>query len=248
MIPFAHLRTKRISVTMRELTLSEGIALCRMPGHAHEAVTTAFLRFVASGADKPRDSYITDPLLWTVEERIRLVAHYLSHVADDGPDFSIGDQRFSSYVDLVADDFQAEVAIGQVGDRPRILRPLLGVHAQLLERVCASRGDWLIGAMACRLDDAGMPDPSIELASMDEVASLAWIKGRIDSIKGLPESDFEQAYMAYISQPDLRQFFRVDFGDDGMVCLPIDVKETGIPPARFRAHSCISQTTRSLFE
>jgi hypothetical protein len=185
--------------------------------------------------------------LWTVQERLRVVTHYIAHVADDGPDFSIGEYHFSQYVDLVADEFLDAKPIGEVGGQPMVIRPLLGVHAQLLERVCTDAGEWLIGAMACRIEEQGEQSNPAALIALDEVASLDWIKGRIAKLRGLPESEFEQVYMAYAAQPGLSQFFRIEFGDEGIVCLPIDDKEAGIPPARFRALSCVSQTTRSLF-
>lgn len=247
MIPFAHLRTKRVSVTLSELTLDQGIALCRMPGASHEHVATQFLRYVAAGADKPRDTYVTDPLLWTVEERLRVVTHYMAHVSDDGPDFSIGDRRFTDYAELTVDEFVDFTPIGEVGGRKMVLRPLLGVHAQLLERVCEDAGEWLIGAMACCLEDEADLSSPADLASLDEVGGLKWVQKRIEALRARPESETDQLYLAFASRPSMRQFFRIDFGDEGIVCMPVEEGEVGAPPARFRAHTCVSQTTRSLF-
>jgi len=247
MIAFAHLRTKRVSVQMRELTLGEAEGICGIPGRMHEQVCTQFLRYVASGATQPTPSFVTDPVLWTVEERMRVVTQYLSQVADDGPDFSIGNQNFSTYVDLAADNYQAQIDLGDVGGKALVIRPLLGVHAQLLERVCEKRGDWIIGAMACQVQERGEEASAAQLAVMDDVSSLAWIKDRTAAFKAMPESDAERVHIAYMNRPELVQFFRLDFDNEGVICLPVDDKEAGADPARFRAISCLSRTARSLF-
>jgi hypothetical protein len=134
--------------------------VCRLPADRHEATTTEFLRRVADGAQAPTPAYVTDPRLWTVEERARVVCHYLSQVSDSGPDFAVGDGKFSDYVKFDADLSSTEVKLGEVAGKERVLRPLLGVHVELLERMCTGRGDWLHGVIACQVHEAGQPEPT----------------------------------------------------------------------------------------
>jgi len=105
MITFPYTRTRRVAVRMAELVLGEAIAICKLPGERHELTATHLLRAIAKNAEKPiADRYVTDPRLWTIEERTLLIATYLAHVTPDGPDFSIGrDAKLSDYIDFTAD-------------------------------------------------------------------------------------------------------------------------------------------------
>ncbi|WP_197714678.1 hypothetical protein, partial [Nitrosomonas supralitoralis] len=88
MIHFPILRTRRLTVQLKELSIGESIAIAAMPSHLEEAVTTAFLLkavATAKGIENPAD--------WTVQERMMVVCHYLASVSDDGPDFAVGDGR-----------------------------------------------------------------------------------------------------------------------------------------------------------
>ena len=241
---FPHTRTRRLSVRLVELSLGEGMELAKLPAERHELTATEMLRFAAKNAEQPQPGFVANPLLWTVEERMLLVTSYLAHVADDGPDFSVGNARLSDYVmfdrDLPADS----VDLGLVAGVERGLRPLLGAHVQALETTCKSRGDWIIGAIACQMFPKGTPEP--DWVSMSDVAMLEWLDNSIARIKALPESMFEEVFAAYWTGADaLAHFFRVDFDDQGIVCLPSD-KEAGHGPARFLASACISRVSKAL--
>lgn len=258
MISFAYLRTKRIAVRLRELKLGEAIAICKLPADRLELTVSEFLRHVADGAERPTDRHITDPRLWTVGERTRVVCHYLSHTSDGGMDFEVGDGgRLSHYVEL-AQDLPAEtVKVGQVGGVDVSIWPLLGIQAEMLERLCKSRGDWVIGMMACQVGTHPLPD----LTAIGELAALQAVSDRIDAVKTMPESAFEELVAAYArGQAALQHFFVIGHDDQGLVCLPRDRTEQagdeataekeggGLKyPARFPALSCVSATTRTLF-
>ena len=94
MIHFPILRTRRLTVQLRELPIAESIAVASMPPHLYEASCTAFLR----GAIETVDG-ISDPAQWTVQERTLAVCHYLACTLEDGPDFAVGNGRFSDYLD-----------------------------------------------------------------------------------------------------------------------------------------------------
>lgn len=251
MILFPHLRTHRIAVRLRELTLADAIAVCKIPAERHELTTTEFLRFVARDAEKPQDRYITDPRLLTVEERTLLVCHYLSQVSDDGPDFSIGSEgRLSDYVVFDADIKTEQVDLGEIGGKRLVMRPLLGLHAEVLERCCSTGGDWLIGAMGCQISEAGEALP--DWSALSDIQALEWVKARIDAVRALGESEFEDRLAVYTDgRAAMHHFFTPNFDAAGLVYEPNereDEQEAGPKnPARFLAVSCISRTTRRFF-
>lgn len=246
MIIFPSLRTKRIAVTLREIALGEAVAVCRMPADRHEATTTEFLRRVADGAKAPTPAYVTDPRLWTVEERARLVCHYLSQVSDTGADFAVGKQKLSDFITFDADLITPEVKLGEVAGTQKVLRPLLGVHAELLERVCSERGDWLVGVIACQVHEADQPAP--DYLAMTDVDLLEWIRKRMDQVKGLAESDFEAIYRAWEQgRSEIEHFFIWFVDDEGICFFPKSMEAGSVTPARFHALPCISRGTRDLF-
>lgn len=244
MLLFQPIKTRRVCVRLKELTIGQAIALCKLPGERHELLTTEFLRQVAADAEAPSALYVTDPRMWTVQERTRLVCHYLAQVADDGPDFSVGSGKLTDYMDFTADLMTASVEMN-VPDVPNwTFVPLLGYHAELLERSCESRGDWLIGSMACQALPMGFEDA---MADMTDVEQLVELQRRVDAIKDLPESEFELLLASYdqACTGELRHFLDLGFDDAGILFEPKG--GTGLAPARFRSHSCIGVAARSLF-
>lgn len=248
MIIFPGLRTKRISVTLRELTLNESIAVCRLPADRPEATATEFLRRTADGAKAPATGYVTDPRLWTVEERARLVCHYLSQVSESGADFGVGENgKLSDYLRFDADLAVTEVKLGKVAGKDRVLRPLLGAHVEVLERICNGRGDWLHAVIACQLHVEGEAPP--DYASLTDVQMFEWCSGRLEALRKLPESDYEALYLAWAQgRRDIEHFFVTAVDDEGIMFWPQNMTEAGNKnPVRFHALPCISEGTRVLF-
>lgn len=244
MISFPYTRTRRIAVRLVELDIGEAIGICKLPASRHEVTATHLLRAIAKGAEKPLDRYVTDPRLWTVEERTMLIATYLAHVTPDGPDFAVGGGKMSDYIDLVADSTQDQADLGEVAGERRVLRPLLGVHAEALETLCATQGDWMIGRLACQLFTASDDVP--DYANTGDVAMLDWVQGRMEKLRKLPESDFEALYLAYAQgAAGLRHFMNLAQDDHGMVCEPLEGGGL-LSPARFLAISCIGSLAKSL--
>lgn len=247
MITFPHIRTRRISVRLRELRLDDSIAILKLPGDRHELCTTELLRRIADQAQAPRPGYVTDPRLWTLEERALLVCNYLMLVSDDGPDFSVGEGTMSSYVELSADLSMDEVALGKIGDVECAMRPMLGLHAEVLESMCTNRLEWVIGAMAVQIIERGAA--GIEWADLGQADLIKALRDRMATIRALPESEFEAMLAAFFSgQSKLYHFMHPVIGDDGVTWARLDQKEgAGMQPARFRPISCISPATRGLF-
>jgi hypothetical protein len=247
MILFPYLRTRRVAVQLLELSLGNAIALCKLPPDRHEAVTTEFLKMVARNIEKPTERHITDPRMMTVQERTLLVCHYLSQVSDEGADFAVGsDGKLSDYVVFDADLENEFVDLGEVGGKAIRLRPLLGVHVEMLERMCTSRGDWLTGLLACQLEEVGATQP--DFANLTDPQLLEWVKSRFDAVHALPESEFEALYLAYSSGVSKLHHFFSPAVDDGGLVYEVQNTEAGQQyPARFRAISCISKTTQRIF-
>lgn len=245
MILFPFKRTRRVAVELRELTLGESIAICALPASRLEATTTEVLRRIAEKAQEPRPGYVANPRLWTVEERMLVIAHYLSLVQDDGPNFAIGaNAQLSDYVTFDADLLVDQVQLGVVAGAECTMYPLLGIHAEVLELECESRGDWLLGAMACQILSEAPP----AWLEMSDLELRTWVRERIASLKALPESDFEEYLIGYAAgRQQLFHFFRVDFDDAGVVCKLQGEEVEGRASARFPAHTCVGPATRSLF-
>lgn len=242
MLLFQPIKTRRICVRLKELTIGQAIALCKLPADRHELMTTEFLRQAAADAEAPAPGYVTDPRLWTVQERARMVCHYLAQVADDGPDFAVGAGKLTDYLDFTA-DIEADGCASDPGAPGWTFGHLLGGHAELLERSCSTRGDWLLGAMACQAFRIGQEDDLLNLPDIDQLVAL---DRRVEAIKALPESDFENLLAAYdrAAGTVLHHFLQVSFDDDGIV---FEAKGAGLAPARFLADPCIGFAARSLF-
>lgn len=249
MIIFNNIRTKRLAVRLCEISTDEAISVCRLPADRHEATTTEFLRCVAKHAEAPQPGYVTDPRLMTVEERAFLVCNYLARVSAEGADFRVGETgKLTDYVNFGDDLLRDRVVMGVVAGVERFLVPLLGLHAEILEQLCSSRGDWVMGMLACQIHEAGKEPP--DYPNMASVALLEWCSSRIAAIRAMPESEFEEMYVAYARcKPELRHFFVLSADDHGIAFDPqLEAQEAGQNhPARFRALSCISEFTRRIF-
>lgn len=247
MINFKKLRTERICVCLQELTLGQAGALCREAPDRQELTTTSMLRAVASAAIAPTSRYVTDPLLWTVQERNYLLAMYLAQVMPDGPDFSIsGEAKLTDYLDMELDLRQSSTKLESKG-RSYTVYPLLGVHAQALETMVSSRGEWLLGSMACTVFEDGDTPPNWGDMSEDQVQ--VWIQAKTEAMDAKPESEAEAIYLAWEGgQTTLRHFFDLTFDDKGICFWPIKESEVGqLAPARFRAISAVSGVTKRLY-
>ncbi|MFA5920143.1 MAG: hypothetical protein WC856_02480 [Methylococcaceae bacterium] len=242
---FPPLRTRRLTVQLRELSIGESIKLAAVPVHLTEAACSLLLKYAVETV-----SGIEDSANWTVQERILVTAHYLSVVATDGPDFSLGQGKYLDYLDGSLDidkDFKP-LELGSVGGDEWSLTHLTGRMAEAIERLSGELADmpprlhWLIGGMAAQLIIKGEVLPDLDAdGSYDE-----WLLARMKVLAAFPESDFEQLIMFYqVGREQLQHLFKIDFNDDGVIALP---KEAGseLPPARFPARSCCGRLALEL--
>jgi hypothetical protein len=240
---FQPIKTTRLDVRMRELSVREARAVCEINPKSHEATITQFLR-AATGLDSGGTGM--DPLRMSVQERTLLVCHYLSSVLDDGPDFLVGaDMRLSHFLKLKNDAYAEEVEAGEIQGEAVYMGQLLGQHAMDLEVVCSNVGDWRIGLMACQIRLASMPQ--VDVCAMTEAERMAWLDSRIEAIASMPESQAAELFDTIFvpGQKKLRHFFDVALDNDG-ICFQAD-EEAGSGLGRFHAVSGISKRTQEIF-
>lgn len=248
-ISIPKLNTHRISVQLQPLTIGQSIAIAKMPPAKEQAEMTAFLRAAIQTADG-----VTNPLLWTVQERMLAVAHYLSVTSPDGPDFAVGDGKFSDYLMLEIDHAEDMTDLGEAcGDKWKI-RPLLGVYADSLERIMGAvkyekgealtgRGHWLIGAMAAMLVRVGevVPSPESHDGEIDD-----WLMERMRVFLNFPEMDFTDLAVLWAKGRKMTDhLFTIEFTDSGIVALPKEGAD-GLPPCRFPVDACLSDFAKAV--
>lgn len=242
MISFSTLRTKRLQVRLREITIGDAIRLCSMPGSQNEVGTTELLRCIVLPEENPIKGQVTDPKLWTVHERALIVGHYLSHTSDS-PDFKIGENSYSKYLQMEKNPFPASISLGRVADNDWTIRPLLGMHAETIERLIiqeridAGRTGWWFGAMAAMLYPDCDPGDVLD-ADMED-----YIENKVKILKGYPDRAFMELLQAFlVGCEKLDHFFTLGFTDDGIVW-----EVPGIPPARFQFTAAVSEIAFSVF-
>ncbi len=244
MIYFPALRTKRLRVQLRELTIGESLRLAAMPPDRPEALCTAFLRFAAEDVEG-----VDDPLRWSVPERLLAVCQYMAATLEDGPDFSVGPARYSDYLDGERDIVDALVPVGEVGGDVWLARHLTGGMAESIERlageqpIVSGRLHWLYGAMAAQLVREGesVPAPEDGEGAFDE-----WLVGRMSALLAYPDSDAEALMGLYLhAREQMHHLFHLDFSSDGIIAMPKG-GAASLPPARFPADSCISKFAREM--
>lgn len=249
MLHFQVLRTRRLTVQLRELSIGESISIAAMPPHLEEATTTSFLRKAVESSQG-----IEDPANWTVQERIMAVCHYLASASDDGPNFGVGeDGKYLDYLDVAIDGAATleNVEIGTIGGDVWQINHLIGAMAESIERLSGEiegmplRLHWLIGGMAAQLTIKGedVPKPSDGEGAFDE-----FLLKRMRVIAAYPESDFAQLMSGYLDgRKKLHHLFRIEFANDGIVAMPTEGGVArGLSPARFPAHNCISELAQNL--
>jgi len=256
-IHFPLLRTRRLTVQLRELTIGESIAIAAMPPHLPEAECTAFLRAAVQSAQG-----IENPADWTVQERMLAVCHYLAATAEDGPDFSLGEGHYSNYLDG-ATDIQPQtpqVEVGELGGDVWVMRHLTGRMAESIERMVgevqdavgnplAGRLHWLLGGMAAQMLRTSeiVPDADVTDGAFDE-----WLIARMRVMGAFPESDFVTLMgLYYAGRAKLHHLFRIGFTQDGIVALPKETLQGEpeahmLPPARFPVRASLSRLALEL--
>lgn len=251
MIPITPVRTQRINATLNELSIGSSIFLCKLPHDQCERGTGELLKRIVQEDLKPLPGQVTSPRLWTVQERAFVAAHYMAHVVESGPDFVIGDGRFSHYVASGEDSCPQSLEVGTAAGEVWHLRPLLGGFSESIERLVltgqlpAEREGWLVGALAAQMyaekDD-------FDLGAALDAAVDAYITERVSSLLEMPESEFLEVMSLYLAGVErLDHLLKLSIADDGFVFLPVSEEVPGLPPARFHFSSAIRSDTQAIF-
>lgn len=256
MIAITPVRTPRLNVELTELTAGDVIYLCSLPDNQHEYGASELLRRIVVETDKPRVGQVTDPRLWTVQERAFVIAHYIAHVTEGPADFGIGENgaKFSDYLVDGSDHAPEKINVGEIAEDYWYMQPLLGAHAESIERLIvserlpAARHGWWVGAMAAQMfrdvEKDGSPFDVVDGmdAVLDEHIAL-----RAEILLSLPESEFMDLLQGFlVSTGELEHIFKMEFIDSGLVWMP--AKEVpDITPARFPVSLAISERAALAF-
>ena len=245
MIDYPPLRTPRLDVQLRELTIGEALQLAAVPPNKHERAMSALLRLAMVRAGGEHQ----DPARWTVQERMLVMAHYISCVSETGANFELGNGRFLDFLDPMADTGPEEIDAGAAcGDTWRI-RQVYGAEAEAIEAICGSRFDWTVADMAARLRVQDDEEPKAPDAVKEPHRYGEWLQAQVGVIKAMPESEFAELFALYrAGLAGLNHLFRLEFDGDGHIVLPKHGKEGGpdLEPARFPADACITEIARIL--
>lgn len=253
MIAISPVRTRRLNVELSELSAGDVIYLCSLPDKQHEYGASELLRRIVKPCDKPRVGQVTDTRLWSVQERSFVIAHYTAHITDGEPDFRIGDQgaKFSDYLIDGADAPPDEIKLGVIAEDEWLMRPLLGAHAESIERLVmserlpAARHGWWVGAMAVQLHRSN--EKPFDVTNCMDAQLDDFIAERAEILLTFPESDFMDLLQAFLSGTDkMQHLFKLEFIDSGVVWSP--VKEVpGSTLARFPVSSAVSERSTQAF-
>lgn len=251
MLEFPLLRTKRLSVHLREMPIADSIRVASLSPERHEAATTRLLELIVEKADKPTDRHVTDPRRWTVQERALVVGHYIAGVSDAGPNFSIGGGHYVDYLQTSKDYPGDTRPIGVVGDDKWSIVPLTGAAAEAVESAVPELVPefaglpieflWLIGFMAAQMRlerDTDVPDPCDDVENYS-----AWLRKRMIVIALYPESDFELLESAFLRGVDEQtHLFSIGLDEAGITILPAEGGGAHLPPTRFPVSACIGES------
>ena len=237
------IRTKRLHVRLRQLTIADSLALAAMPVQSEQATQSEFFRRTATVV-----SGESNPELWTVQERTAVVCLYLAAVLDDNPDFAVGDggAKLSDYLEFERDIPDAEtIPVGDIGGDAWAVRHLTGGMAEAIERLegelpgIRGRAYWSIGSMAAQMVRPGDDAPT---NSTDE-----WLLARMRVLSQYPESDaVAMAVALHTGRAQLHHLMRYDFAmDGGIVAMPKE-GAGAYPPARFRVYAGLSEWARGM--
>lgn len=248
MIHFPVLRTRRLTVQLRELPIGEAIALTMIPAGQHEVATTRFLSAVVQSV-----SGVTDPRHWTVQERITAVMWYLAATVEGGPDFPVGERgRFSDYFDGQADcEIGPDpVELGRLEGDDWSIRHLTGGMVESVERTFGEipgvsvQVHWLFGCMAAQLVMAGEtpPDPAQGEAAFDQ-----FLLDRMRVLLGYPQTVFTDLHEIYHSGRD-RLHHLVHIGtQDTIVVMPKGgAANSDLLPATFSVRPTVSSLAQAM--
>lgn len=235
------LRSSRFVLEMKEIAMLNAIKLANMPIQFSERQNTFLINSIIEGVEG-----VENPLLWTVQERMFCIGHYIAATQDESPDFAIGDAHYSDYLQGEKQYQFDTFDLGEYEGDTWTAIPLLGVMAETIERLegeiegIESRTHWYLGCMACQL----IPnDVSLDFNRPDYDRQVL---ERMIVLSQMPESDFLYLMgLLTTAQTHFSHLFSIAITDVGIVALP---REGGadLPYARFPASTAITTLSKQL--
>lgn len=250
-LTFAPLRTPRLQVDLEELAGADAIYLCQLPSHRVERGTTELLQRIVVTTAEPRRGQVIDQRLWSVQERAFVVAHYLAGLLQG--DFKIGENgKYSDYlIEGGIGDPPPAVNIGEVDGEAWFMQPLLGWHAEAIERLViaeeltSNRPGWLVGAMAAQLYSVS-EGPLECYDQTDAVIDQAMVEKATKILKKKEGVFMTLVGLYYQHLRELDHTFILSIGDDGFCFLPAS-GVPDLPPARFHFSMAVRDDTAAIF-
>ncbi|MCK2122136.1 hypothetical protein [Pseudomonas sp. PNPG3] len=219
-----------------------------VPAQFEQRTATEVLRGIIEPIE--RAGAIDDPRMWSVNERMFVIASYMSATRDDGPDFPIGEGKFSDYL-LDATDYVAEVPFHCDG-RDLIYTPLHGYQAEIIETLLAGGNysntsySWWKACMAACV--RGADEEPLQYQDDGQYETL--LVERIEAIGKLGDSDFVELFDAYqlAAQSGAHMVYAIT-NLHGVLAAQVSEPPEGVPvlaPARFPSRSAISKRAREI--
>ena len=244
MIPFSQLRTGRLVVDLKEISITDSMRIAAYPEGSEEQSATQFLRAIFKQSD-------IDPLEMTVGERTYAVTFYLGHLSEDGADFRIGDGTVSDYIFYNKEYRKAPLIESEVaGDTWKAIH-LTGKFSESIERLVGHLDipiglHWQAGLIAAQLRNQSDPE-EISATSLDD-----WMLDRMKVVLAYPDSDFHALY-DFLETANNKLLHLFDFApslvDGGLIYYPSDNggESKDLPPATFPCLSCLSERSKALY-
>ena len=245
------LRTARLKLQLKPLSIGNAVRIASMPAHLEQAEATQFLTCAIESVTQGPE----DPLEWTVQERTLAIAHYIASTSDT-PNFVLSESnsgksksRYLDYLDGGHDYPEDEtIDLGEISGGAWRMGHLLGKHVESIERLSGElslspRFHWIVGGMAAQLIHPGDKPHEGTDDTYDK-----WLLSRMKLILDCSEHDFEHLLFAVESgRSQLYHLFDYTFDADkgGLIILPREA-DGDMPPARFPVASRISKLAREL--
>lgn len=234
------LRSARFSVQMKEIAMLNSIKLASMSEHLSEKQNSFLIKSVIDEVE----GLVIDPLLWTVQERMFFIGHYIAATQDESPDFEIGEGHYSDYLQGEKQYKFDALELGEYEGDTWTAIPLLGVMAETIEALegeldgIEKRTHWYLGCMACQLI------PNGKVLDIDSPDYDNQLLEKMIILSQMPESDF--IYLMSLLTTAHQYFdhlFSITITDSGIAAMP---KERGaeLSYARFPAHTAITTISK----
>lgn len=247
--------TLRISAQLHELKIGQAEKLCSIPYQFEQRTITEFLRAICEPLPRaPGVAVVTDPAMWSVNERMNVVIFYLAAMLEDGPDFKLGEGNLHDYL-LGGTDYVESVNFVD-GDEEMVCTPLHGYQAEAIEQLVLTEAlpksyyGWQLGVMsACA---RGLDEAPIEYR--DPASYSKSLLARAERLRAAPETEFVKFHAAF-NEASLRlqHFVHAVFNAGGVLAAQVSEPnaEQGVPElglARFHPRTGISAGACAILE